>query len=140
MEDARTKYPVRVDQSLQWGDMDAFNHVNNTVYFRFFENARLRLMESAAIMEIMEREQIGPILAWIEGNFRIPLTYPDTVSTCIRVKSIGRTSFVVEQMVWSQRHQAIACIGDGVVVHVDYATGKKVAIPDEMRTRLEEYM
>jgi len=136
----KDKYPLFVEQAIQWGEMDAFNHVNNSVYFKYFENARIKFMAECGVMEMMKREKVGPILARIEGNFKLPLTYPDTIRTYIRVKSIGHTSFVVEHAAWSRKHDEIACIGEGVLVVLDYKTNEKIAISEQMRANLERYM
>ena len=109
------QYPTFVEQNIQWGEMDAFQHVNNSVYFKYFENARIKFMEKLDMHNVVEGEKIGPILAKVEANFRIPLTYPGTIKTYFRVKSIGNTSFVVEHVVWSVDHNAVACIGDGIL-------------------------
>ncbi len=134
------QYPIYFEQQVQWGEMDAFQHVNNSVYFKYFENARIKFMENIDILNIMEGDRIGPILAKVEANFRIPLTYPGTIRTYFRVKSIGNTSFVVEHLVWSMDHKAVACVGDGICVMMDYSTNQKVLIPDHLRTLLTKYM
>ncbi|MCP4123437.1 MAG: acyl-CoA thioesterase [Bacteroidetes bacterium] len=137
MADSTKEYPISIPLNVQWGEMDAFNHVNNTVYFKYFEIARINFMENSGMLALMEAEKVGPILAHIEASFRIPLSYPDTIKACARVKSIGNTSFVIEHMVWSKNHNAVACIGDGVVVMLDYKTGEKVKISDVLRNKLE---
>lgn len=132
-------YPVKVAQDVRWGEMDAFNHVNNTVYFKYFETARIRFMEESGMLDLMEREKVGPILGHIEASFRIPLTYPDRLILCARVQSVGNSSLVVGHMVWSEQHGKPACYGDGVVVMLDYKTQRKVTIPDAWRKILENY-
>ena len=71
---------------VQWGDMDAFQHVNNTVYFRYFENARLEYFRRPGWFEFERATGIGPILASTQARFRRPLTYPDTI---VRSQSHG---------------------------------------------------
>jgi acyl-CoA thioester hydrolase len=134
------QYPVYFEQKVQWGEMDAFQHVNNTVYFKYFENVRIKFMEEAGIMKSMKLHNAGPILAKIEANFKIPLVFTDTIKTYLSVKSIGNSSFVVEHIVWSEQHQKIACSGEGVVVMLDYATQTTVKLSDEMRAILGKYM
>ena len=134
-----SKYPIYIEQEVQWGEMDAFQHVNNTVYFKYFENIRIKFMEDAGMLDLMKQKNIGPILAKIEANFKIPVTYPDTLKIYLRIKSIGNSSFVVEHLVWSNNLNAIACVGDGVVVMLDYSTQSTIRIDDEMRILLEKY-
>ena len=76
-----TKIPV------QWGEMDAFNHVNNVVYIRWCETARIELFRKIwgdrgiNMKEILEGSGVGPILANFNVNYKIPISYPDNVST-----------------------------------------------------------
>ena len=72
-------FPVTVRIPIQWGDMDAYGHVNNTVYFRLFETARIAYLERCGFIESYERERIGAILRSTECHFRLPLGYPDDV-------------------------------------------------------------
>ena len=135
-----SEYPIFIEQQVQWGEMDAFQHVNNTVYFKYFENIRIKFMEEAGMLEVMKQKNIGPILAKIEANFKLPVTYPDTLKIYLRVKSIGNSSFVVEHLVWSNKLNKIACIGDGVVVMIDYNTQSTIKIDDELKGLLEKYV
>lgn len=134
------KFPVSVEQQVQWGEMDAFNHVNHTIYLRYFEAARIKFLEESGIMELMEKEHIGPILGRIDANYRIPLTFPDTIKTHVCIKSIGNTSFVVQHVVWSEAHQAVACYGDGLTVLIDYDTQQKSPISPDLREIMERYI
>ena len=72
--------------------MDAFQHLNNVVYFRYFEDARITYFEKVGMLERMEAEGEGPILASTQCRYRIPITYPDQVSvgSCVRELTDGR--------------------------------------------------
>ena len=59
-------FPVEVELPITWGQMDAFKHVNNTEYFRFFETGRIAYFEKMNIEIIMQEQGIGPILATTE--------------------------------------------------------------------------
>jgi acyl-CoA thioester hydrolase len=133
------RWPVSVEIPVAWGDMDAFGHVNNTVYLRWFETARIAYFETTGLVERMKRDRIGPILARTAIDFRIPLEYPDTVRASARVSSFGKTSFVMQYRVTSAAHQhATAAEGEGVIVLIDYAKGGKVAIDDATRSAIEK--
>src|SRR3954462_9780666 len=88
------KWPVTIELPVQWGDMDSFGHVNNVVYLRWFESARIAYFERVQMMAEMPR--LGPILARQSIDYRIPLTYPDRVRVSCGVASIGNTSFVLK--------------------------------------------
>ena len=91
-------FPVIVEQNVIWGDMDAYQHVNNVVYFRYFENARLEYIRRLDWFAYEEATGIGPILAATQARFRRALTYPDTIA-------IGaRSSYPAVSKKWSRSH------------------------------------
>jgi acyl-CoA thioester hydrolase len=128
---------VTVEIPVAWGDMDAFGHVNNTVYFKWFETARIHYFEKIGLNERMKRDRKGPILARTTCDFEKPLTFPDTVRASAKVVKLGNTSFVMEYRVTSAKH-GDAAKGEGVIVLVDYEKGGKVPLDAELRARIEE--
>jgi acyl-CoA thioester hydrolase len=127
---------VTIEIPVAWGDMDAFGHVNNTVYFRWFESARIAYFDQIGLGERMRRERKGPILARTSCDYEKPLTFPDTVKASAKVVKLGNTSFVMEYQVTSQKH-GLAAKGEGVIVLVDYEKGGKVPLDDELRARID---
>jgi Predicted thioesterase len=115
---------------VAWGDMDAAQHVNNTVYFRYFESARIAYFERIAF-GLDFPHSIGPILAHAQCRFRFPLTYPDTVSVGTGVTGLGEDRFVMRFTVISHRHGKVAAQGDGLIVSYDYRKQQKVPLPAE---------
>jgi len=115
--------------------MDSFAHVNNTMYLRWFESARMAYFEATGMIETMRRESIGPILARTSVDFRVPVTYPDKVRAIATVASLGRTSFVMRHKLMSERH-GLAAEGDAVLVMLNYKTGKTVAVDETLRQAL----
>lgn len=131
-------FPVVVRQAVVWGEMDAYQHVNNVVYFRFFENARLEYFRRLDWFAYEKETGIGPILAATQARFRKPLTYPDNILITGRIKEIGEDRFIMEHLVVSQRMAAISTEGTGTVVAYNYRENKKAHIPDELRRRIRE--
>src|SRR5512134_3514888 len=107
-----TGYPVVVVQPVQWGEMDAFQHVNNVVYLRWFETGRAAYFAATGLWG---RGTLGvaPIFQSVTCRFRAPLTYPDDVEIGVRLKEMQTDRFVVEHAVYSRRLKTIAAIGDG---------------------------
>ena len=138
MQEFLTQFPVVVENPVVWGEMDSFSHVNNTVYFRYFETARMAYFERMNYMEILGRTGIGPILHSANCRFRIPLTYPDTVSIGTRSVNLEADRFTMEFQIFSHAHQKVAAEGSGVIVTFDYKNGKKAAIPDEIRAFIDQ--
>ncbi len=130
--------PVVIKTPVAWGEMDAFQHVNNIVYFRYFESARLAYFERIHFDDPAVHGGIGPILAHTQCRFRKPLTYPDTISIGARVTEIRDDRFVMELRIFSQRLQKIAAEGTAEIVAFDYRQNKKAALPDAVRERIRE--
>lgn len=124
---------ITVEVPIAWGDMDALGHVNNTVYLRWFETARIALFDALGV-DANRPSEIGPILATTTCNFRRPLAYPGTVRVTASVSRVGNTSFVVDYDI--QCDGETAADGTSVIVLVNYATGAKIPVPSAMRARL----
>jgi acyl-CoA thioester hydrolase len=136
MRESLASCPVVIEIPVAWGEMDALRHINNIVYFRYFESARIAYFEKLGFWEFMNETGIGPILASIQCKFKMPLAYPDTVSVGTRVSRIEQDRFVMEYRVASHKSQTIAAEGEGVVVSYNYRESKKTALPEELKQRI----
>lgn len=123
---ALSAFPVVIELPVIWGQMDAFQHVNNVVYFRYFESARIAYFERTGVVG---DPGVGPILAHTSCRFRAPLTYPDTIRVGARVTELGADRFTMEYAVASEKLGRLAATGDGVIVSFDYQAGEKAALP-----------
>src|SRR5207237_7400558 len=106
-------YPVVVEQAVVWGDMDSYRHVNNVVYFRYFENARLEYFRRMDWFGYEQETGVGPILAATQARFRKPVTYPDVILIAARVAEVGRDRIPVEPRIVSRRLGALTTEGGG---------------------------
>jgi len=127
------EYPVIVRQPIVWGDMDSYRHVNNVVYFRYFENARLEYFRQMGWFEYEEKTGIGPILASTKARFRRALTYPDTIAIGARAIDLGKDRFTLEHVIVSEQLQDVATEGTGLVVAFHYAENRKAPLTAELR-------
>jgi acyl-CoA thioester hydrolase len=116
--------------------MDAFQHVNNTVYLRWFESARIRCFELTGFDAHMRSHRVGPILAETSCRFRRPLTYPDRVIAAARIADIGEDSFLMEYAVHSHHLGTTAATGTGLIVCYDYGLGARCPLPPAIRAAL----
>lgn len=128
-------WPVEVEVNVAWGEMDAFQHVNNTVFLRWFETARIAYFQKIEMPTRAGGETPGPILARATIDFKQPVTFPDRVKVRARIDKVGTTSFTMQYQAESQ-HRGIVAEGDGVVVMFDYRKGTKVAVGDDLRARI----
>ena len=122
-----------VDLNIEWGDMDALQHVNNIEYFKYFQAARIAYFEKIGSDGVWGEKRISSILASTQCKFIYPLAYPDSVSVGVRVDSMADQYFTMKYAVVSHKHQRLAAIGDAKVVMFDYANNKKASIPNEIR-------
>lgn len=129
-------FPVTVRLSVQWGDMDALGHVNNARYFTWFESARIAYFQKVGILSD-KPSSLGPILRRTECDFLRPVKFPAELVVGARVTDVRNTSFIMEYAVGSvdtpDEHFAR---GTGVVVLVNYESGEKVNVPEEVRERI----
>lgn len=131
-------FPVVVEIPVLWGDMDAFQHVNNVRYFRYFESARVAYFERIGALELMKEKGVGPILGSARCRFKLPLTYPDTVRVGARVPELGEDRFLMEYRVVSEQHRRVAAEGDAMIVFFDYRGNAKASLPEEIAGRIRE--
>ena len=142
----KVKWPVQTTIPIQWGEMDAFNHVNNVVYIRWCETARIELFRKIwgdrgiNMKEILEGNGVGPILANFNVNYKIPISYPDNVIIQTRVAQIGNTSFNVEHQVFTEKMgNSVVAEASSVVVMLNYKTAEKFNLNSSMKLKLEQF-
>ena len=131
--DLASHYPVVIRIPIQWGEMDAYGHVNNTVFFRYFESARIRYLERCRFVESYDRDKVGAILHSTSCRFRSPLFYPDTAVVGTRATQVGADRFTMGYEMASESQNAVVAEGTGIVVSYDYVAGKVVPIPEQVR-------
>jgi len=122
-----------VDLNIEWGDMDALQHVNNIEYFKYFQAARIAYFEKINSDSVFGETPISLILASTQCKFIYPLAYPDSISVGVRVDAMADQYFTMKYSVVSHKHQRLAAIGDAKVVMLDYVNNKKTSIPSEIR-------
>lgn len=129
-------YKTVTSLPIQWGDMDAFGHVNNVVYIRWFESARIDLLATFESEVTMQTGGIGPILVSVQCDYKCQLHFPDTVHIGSRVTRVGRSSVDIGHAVFSERLGKMAAVGTSVLVIFDYRTNRPVRIPEELHHQL----
>jgi acyl-CoA thioester hydrolase len=131
-------YPVHIEIPVAWGEMDAFGHLNNVVYFRYLESGRVAYLRALQGVNFMGGTGIGPILASVQCRFKSPVTFPDTLIVGNRVRDMGADRFTMQHSLVSKAQARVVAEGEGLVVAYNYDLGSKVPIPDDVRTRILE--
>ncbi|AFQ42817.1 putative thioesterase [Desulfosporosinus meridiei DSM 13257] len=126
-------FPVQVKIPIAWGEMDSYGHVNNIYYLRYFESSRIQYFQEIGMNELKSQTGIGPILAQTTCKYLKPLSYPDLITVGAKVKSIGKSSFVMEYVIVSDKMGVVVAAGEGVIVIYDYNASVKADIPMEIK-------
>lgn len=136
LEEFKKQYPFSVERAVEWADMDAYQHVNNTVYFRYFEKIRFDYFEQKGLTNSKLDSGIGPILASTQCKFKFPLTYPDSILVGTYISDLEEDRFLMKYAIYSLTHERLAAEGDGLIVCYDYKKNQKAPIPADIREQL----
>ena len=132
------EFAFQLEMNVEWGDMDALQHVNNVEYFKYFQKARIAYFEKNNSDNLFTESRISTILASTQCKFIYPLKYPDTIVIGARVDSIANDYFTMKYAVISNNNQRLVAIGDAKVVMFDYEKNKKASIPEVIKDRIIE--
>ena len=134
-EERRLAHVERIP--IRWGDMDAMGHVNNTLYFRYMEQARISWFERL-VPEDEAWQSTGIVIVNASCNYKRPITYPGTVEVRVMVGPPGGSSVPTFYELRVDADPVPYADGAAVVVFVDMKTQKPARIPEGIRQRLLE--
>ena len=138
-QEFNSNYPLAIQIHVHWGEMDALGHVNNSVYFRYAESARIEYFKALNIELPAFEKRAGPILAHVECQFLMPVEYPDTLLVSSSVQHIGSTSLKMLHDMYSETQQQIVARAQDVLVLFDFSLGQKIVITDELRASIKAF-
>lgn len=131
-------YAHRTTLQVRFRDIDAFKHVNNAVFFSYVEQARIRYL-----LDVLEPDRpldrLPLILARVELDYRSPITFGEEVEIATRVDRIGRSSIAMSHRMTAGPRDRLAGDVHTVLVTYDYDSARPVPVPDEWRTKIEQY-
>jgi acyl-CoA thioester hydrolase len=123
-------FPVVLKMEIRWGDMDAMRHVNNTLFFRYFESSRIELFRKVKnYMEIRKRGT-GVILAYTFCKFKAPLQWPDTIYVGAKVLSVDKSKIIIQHKIVSEKLDREAAEGEAHLVWYNYNDQEKGELPE----------
>ncbi|WP_076541457.1 thioesterase family protein [Shewanella sp. UCD-KL21] len=137
MEQFIAQNSIITEIPVAWGEMDALNHVNNAVYFRYFETARIDFFSQINMMEELKKTSVGPVLSETQAKFKRPVTFPDTLLVGITISDIKQDRFIMHYRIFSKAQQAITTTGTAKVVMFNFKTGQKATLTAELLAALE---
>ncbi len=125
---------------VRFRDCDAMGHVNNAVYFTYFEQARAVMAETLGLRRELSQAGLGVILAHTSCDYKAQVVFGDQVEVGVRVVGLGRTSFTSEFEARRVRDDAVVAVGKAVQAVFDYDAERTTPIPDGLRAKLEALM
>ncbi len=118
--------------SVRWGDLDAFNHVNNAVYSTYLEEARLCWLQGLG--GTWSSREAAPVVANSQINFRRPINWPATVTVSLYAGRIGRSSLLLPfSMRDADDSDLLYAEGETTMVWIDPTSGRSVPLPEAIR-------
>lgn len=131
-----TDYPHTLSIPTRWMDNDAYGHVNNVVYFSYFDTVVNTWLIGRGALDIEKSAVIGLVVE-TGCQYFAPLTYPETLAAGLRVAHVGRSSVRYEIALFGEGSGTAAAQGYFVHVYVDRQTRRPVDLPAELRAALE---
>lgn len=124
--------PVVYHQQVAWGDMDAFGHVNNVMYYRYIESARIDYLTQVDAFA----HGLVTVVSSTSCRFYRPVYFPDLLKVGARVVELRNSGFRMSYVLYSNQQNQMVATGEAIVVMVDATTFEKAAMPMELRQRI----
>ncbi|TXJ07344.1 MAG: acyl-CoA thioesterase [Acinetobacter sp.] len=125
-------YPVIFKQTVAWGDMDAFAHVNNVQYYRYMESARIAYLQHLNIFE----KEIYTVIASSNCQYLRPVLYPDVLHIGVRVEELRHSAIRMSYTLYSEQQQTNVAQGEAVLVCLNKTSHQKTNLPDDIRQKI----
>lgn len=128
-----SKVLIRMPIELRWRDLDAFNHVNNSNFMTYLEEARIRWFDTVG--EPWVTDETAPLLAAVQMNYKVPIPYPSKIVVELLADRLGNSSVTIGHRIVSDDGATLYADGHVVMVWIDRATGRPVALPESVRAK-----
>lgn len=124
--------PISLTLRIDWSEMDEFSHVNNVMFFKYIQSARVNYWQETGIYEQFKRDNIGPMVLSVNCRFIKPLYFPGRVHIHTHTEHIGNTSFSFVHQLYNEQQMLVAEATD-VMVMYDFNREQKISFPAELR-------
>ena len=128
------QYPIVYDQKIAWGDMDAFGHVNNVIFYRYIESARLAYLDQLDILS----EPLLTVVLSNQCHYLKPVVYPDQLKVGVKVEEIRNSAFRMKYTLYSEEQKSIVANAEAVIVCVDKESMQKIKIPEYIVDKIKQ--
>jgi acyl-CoA thioester hydrolase len=134
--DQRSSYNYFADITTRWMDNDIYGHVNNVVYYSYFDSVANKFLIEEGGLDIHSAEIIGFVVA-SSCQYKSPIAYPDKIEAGLTVNKLGNSSVEYAIAIFKQGAENASAVGTFTHVFVNRATDKSVPIPPTIRAALE---
>lgn len=133
---SRSEYRHLTTIPTRWGDNDTYGHVNNVVYYSYFDSAVNRHLIENGVLNPLKSEIVGLVIE-TRCTFFSSLTFPDIVTVGLKVLHLGNSSVRYQIGLFQNSENSAAAVGEFVHVYVNRASNRPVAIPVNVRELLQ---
>lgn len=134
--DNRSDYPHFCTITTRWMDNDVYGHVNNVVYYSWFDTAVNSFLVENKVLDIEHSPVIGLVVE-TQCNYFSSVAFPDRIEAGIRVAQLGTSSVRYEVGIFRQGETLAAAQGHFVHVYVDRGSRRPTPLPEGMRNLLQ---
>lgn len=134
--ETRAAYPHFLVVPTRWMDNDVYGHVNNVVYYSWFDTVVNRFLIDRGVLDIQASPVIGLVVN-TQCNYFASVAFPQAVEGGLRVARLGKSSVHYQIGLFVEGLETPAAVGDFTHVYVDRASGRPVPLPDDLRAALE---
>ncbi|NZA25168.1 acyl-CoA thioesterase [Luteimonas sp. SJ-92] len=121
----------RLPLEVRWRDLDAFDHVNNSNFLTYLEEARIRWFDSLGTEWVTETS--APLLAAVQINYRTPIPYPAAITVELSCERLGNSSITIAHRIVCTDGTTLYADGHVVMVWVDRSSGRPTPLPEGVR-------
>lgn len=137
-EEELTTFRHKTPVQLRFNDVDAFGHINNSVYFALYDLAKTEYLRDVSDPDFT-RKDIRPVVANVNADFIHPVYYGDNIEIQTAVTHLGNTSFVISQQAIDIDKKRVVCKCRTVMVCFSVSKQAPVTLPDELREQFKKY-
>ena len=138
IEQLQQGYAQTTAIDVKWGEMDAFQHINNVAYIRYLEDARLALFAKLGMLSDLTDSNKGPILASISCDYLAPVTYPDRIHVATNVKQTGAKKMSLEQVIYSEKLNRLTTKASSLIIYYDFTNQTSCAVSETVSQAIKE--
>ncbi len=140
LQPSRTTFSFWHEMTVRWADIDSMGHVNNAVYFTYFEAIRIEFFRHVYPACFARDGRQAPVVASASCNYRRELRYPATIELGLHIRRVGARSLEFGYGIFPAQDETLIADGHSVAVWVDMDIGAAAPLPDALRRQLANYL